>query len=265
MAEMTWRILAALWLWSLRARKRTRRWLLRNGDDLHRFLLSSVAVVFGMAVLAAPQSVSPQDLDRLRQEFIDEQRRQNLLGLAETVAWIAGVLGSLYLIKQRGVDFIKAVLAFVRLVATGPLLLREVIESQKLIHADITMLAARLRILEDNSKVACFVTDEEGRWVGVSERLCELIGAWPPKIHNHGWKVHIKSLDRERIFGDWSKAVSSGEPFAADFYCVHDDGTQQKVSLNAAAQLNPHGKVIGYVGTVRPLRGSGEVPIINGG
>jgi PAS domain S-box-containing protein len=210
-------------------------------------------------VLAAPQSVTPQDLDRLRNELIQERQKQTLVSFAETIAWIAALMGSIYLIKQRGVEAIKSAYAFLKLCATGPILLRQALDMLDRVHGDVLMIGARLRTLEDYSEIATFVAAPDGGWTSVSERLSEIIGSYPPKVNNHGWKVRIESVDRERVFGDWIKAVQRGEPFAADFYCVHEDGQRVKVSMNAAPQIGPQGNRIGYVGTIKQVPGSGEI------
>ena len=234
-------------------------WLLGNGDNLLRYLTTVAVVLFVAAVLAAPQSVTPQDLDRLRQEIITEQRKQTWVSFAETLAWIAGLMGSIYLIKQRGLAAVKSLWEFGKLCAQGPILLRQSLEMQARMHGDILLVGARLRTLEDYSEIATFVTAQDGGWTSVSEKLCEIIGSYPPKVNNHGWKVRIESVDRERVFGDWIKAVQRGEPFAADFYCVHEDGQRIKVSMNAAPQIGPQGNRIGYVGTIKQVPGSGEI------
>jgi PAS domain S-box-containing protein len=233
--------------------------LLRNGNDLQRFLVYYATAVFAAAVLAAPQSVTPQDLDRLRNELIQERQKQTLVSFAETIAWIAALMGSIYLIKQRGVEAIKSAYAFLKLCATGPILLRQALDMLDRVHGDVLMIGARLRTLEDYSEIATFVAAPDGGWTSVSERLSEIIGSYPPKVNNHGWKVRIESVDRERVFGDWIKAVRAGEPFAADFYCVHEDGQRVKVSMNAAPQIGPQGNRIGYVGTIKQVPGSGEI------
>lgn len=258
-----WRLLwvtgCRLFLGLCNARDACVVWLLGNGDNLLRYLTTAAVVLFVAAVLAAPQSVTPQDLDRLRQEIINEQRKQTWVGFAETLAWIAGLMGSIYLIKQRGVAAAKSLWEFGKLCAQGPILLRQSLEMQERMHGDILLVGARLRTLEDYSEIATFVTAQDGGWTSVSEKLCEIIGSYPPKVNNHGWKVRIESVDRERVFGDWIKAVQRGEPFAADFYCVHEDGHRVKVSMNAAPQIGPQGNRIGYVGTIKQVPGSGEI------
>ena len=215
--------------------------------------------MLALCVMASPQSVTPQDLDKLRQEILQRQQRETWINFAETLAWIAGFMGSIWLIKQRGVEAARAAWKFAKLCATGPMLLQKVIDGQEIIQGSLVMLGARLRTLEDFSDIACFVTEPDGRWIGVSETLSELIGAYPPKVHNHGWKIRIESVDRERVFGDWTSAVKHGEPFAADFYCVHEDGKRVKVSLSAVPQFGASGMKIGYVGTMRKISGSGEI------
>lgn len=259
MEKVAWRLLGKIWLGNLRVRRVTREWLLDHGDDLQRRMATAAIWVLFIAATAAPQSVTPQDLDRLRQEIISERQRQTWVSFAETLAWIAALMGSIYLIKQRGLAAVKSLWDFGKLCAQGPILLRKLLEMHTQMHGDVLLIGARLRTLEDYSEIATFVTGQDGGWSSVSERLCELIGAYPPKVNNHGWKIRIESADRERVFNDWIKAVKAGEPFAADFYVVHEDGQRSKVSMNAAPQIGPQGNRIGYVGTMKPVPGSGEI------
>ena len=262
-----WRLLwvtgCRLFLGVCNARDACIAWLLWNGDNLLRYLTTVAVVLFVAAVLAAPQSVTPQDLDRLRndlrQEILQERGGPSFWEWAKWLGAVATLMGSIYLIKQRGVEFVKSLWEFGKLCAQGPILLRQSLEMQAQMHGDILLVGARLRTLEDYSEIATFVTAQDGGWVSVSEKLCEIIGSYPPKVNNHGWKVRIESVDRERVFGDWIKAVLRGEPFAADFYCVHEDGHRVKVSMNAAPQIGPQGNRIGYVGTIKQVPGSGEI------
>jgi PAS domain S-box-containing protein len=259
MQKVAWRLLARIWLWSLRVRRVTREWLLEYGDGLQRHLATAAVWALFAAITAAPQSVTPQDLDRLRNELVQERQKQTFIGFAETIAWIAAFMGSIYLIKQRGLAFIKVLWDFGKLCAQGPVLLKKSLEMQSQMHGDLLLIGARLRTIEDYSEIATFVAGPDGGWTSVSEPLCEIIGAYPPKVNNHGWKIRIESNDRERVFNDWIKAVKAGEPFAADFYCVHEDGQRAKVSMNAAPQVGPAGNRVGYVGTIKPVPGSGEI------
>lgn len=240
-----------------------RAWLLRYGDGLLRFTIAAGFAMLTIAMLVSPGQITSQDIDRRLDEFAQEQRRMRWLNFAEALAWIAALMGSIWALKQKGVETVRAVWSFTRLAVSVPIHVKQLIEGQALMRGMAAVLDHRVRLVEDHQSIASFVADEMGRWTYVTDGLADLIGGYPSELMSWGWKVRIDGRSREAVFAEWLKAVGNHEPFSHEFYFQHESGQRVKVAVVAYPVKDARGQAAGYVGSARKLQGTGEAPSLS--
>ena len=264
-----WRIVGTLALWWFRCRNAAEDWLNKSGEAFHQRLATLAGLLFWVTNLAAPQVLTPQDLETLREQWEQRQRAEfwsnvfELLAAAAT-GWI------LWLLRTYWVQILKTFWKYLKVSARVPIEIvdmkdrnavtrQELLDGQREIITRQTLLIAR-KILEDHGAVASFVTDQHGAWKSVTKEMAEIAGDHPQNLLGFDWKVRVGEDDRERVMASWMKAIKNSEPFSADFYFVSTAGKKRKVRMIAYQQLGPHGTAAGYVGQVFKIPGTGEIP-----
>ncbi|MFQ5578843.1 MAG: ATP-binding protein, partial [Anaerolineae bacterium] len=108
----------------------------------------------------------------------------------------------------------------------------------------------KFRILTESSPVGIFLDDAEGNAIYVNDRCAELVGLPPEECLKFNWVPSIHPDDRERVTGEWAKAVERGELFQLEYRWVHANGRIVWTLGKVAPVKNQSGQVICYVGTL---------------
>ena len=111
----------------------------------------------------------------------------------------------------------------------------------------------RFWTLAQLSPVGIFQTDDEGNFLYVNERWCEIAGLVQSDALGQGWARSMHPDDRDRVLTEWQEATEHAVPFKAEYRFQRTDGGTSWVLGEAAVQRNDSGKVTGYVGTVTEL------------
>lgn len=111
----------------------------------------------------------------------------------------------------------------------------------------------RFWTLAQLSPVGIFQTDDEGNFLYVNERWCEIAGLVQADALGQGWARSMHPDDRDRVLTEWQEATEHAVPFKAEYRFQRTDGGTSWVLGEAAVQRNDSGKVTGYVGTVTEL------------
>ena len=111
----------------------------------------------------------------------------------------------------------------------------------------------RFWTLAQLSPVGIFQTDDEGNFLYVNERWCEIAGLVQADALGQGWARSMHPDDRDRVLTEWHEATEHAVPFKAEYRFQRTDGGTSWVLGEAAVQRNDSGKVTGYVGTVTEL------------
>jgi hypothetical protein len=265
------RIVGTLALAWFRARNWTEDWLRNRGTVLHRRLVALAGLLFWVSNLAAPQALTPQDLETLRQQWEHRQRAEFWSNVFELIA-AAATGWVIWLVRVHWIQILKTFWKYLKVSFRVPIEIvdmkdrnattrSELLDGQREIIARQTLLAARINILEDHGAVASFVADQHGAWQTLTKEMSEIVGDHPHNLIGYGWKVRIMEDDRDRVMTSWIKAIKYSEPFSADFYFVSTSGKKRKVRMIAYQQLGPQGPA-GYVGQVFKIPATGEVPPI---
>ncbi|MBU1742219.1 MAG: PAS domain S-box protein, partial [Proteobacteria bacterium] len=111
----------------------------------------------------------------------------------------------------------------------------------------------KFRTLTESSPVGMFLDDTQGNAVFINERCAKLIGMPSDEALNFDWMLAIHPDDRERVTGQWAKAVKHGEPFHEEYRWVHADGRVVWTLGEIAPVRNPEGEVTLFIGTLTDI------------
>ena len=114
------------------------------------------------------------------------------------------------------------------------------------LERDVERLYAIKRVMIDLSNAAAFETDATGHCVWASVNYMELVERPWADIKGDGWTIVIHQDDREKVFSEWSKAVSRGGRFEMAYRYVTRTG--QAIPVQVVAVPIPGG----YYGSVIP-------------
>ncbi len=103
--------------------------------------------------------------------------------------------------------------------------------------------------------VGMFHNDAQGRCVFVNQALCELTGFTQDEALGDGWARALHRDDRERVVAEWMAAVERREPFRSEYRFLLNDGQINWVLGQAVAEVDDHGEVTGFVGTLTDISG----------
>lgn len=112
---------------------------------------------------------------------------------------------------------------------------------------------ARFRTVATEVPVGIFEADAEGGVVFANDRLCEIVGSTGPEIHGDGWAVHVHVDDRQRIVGEWARAVTTSSPWSSEFRVLRPDGGERIVAATATPVRSDGG---GFLGSCTDLTDS---------
>lgn len=117
-------------------------------------------------------------------------------------------------------------------------------------------LAASERLyasLAEASPVAIYRHDASGHCIYVNDRWCSMTGLTAQQGMGGEWQRAVHPEDRDRIRSEWDQAVSAGLPFRSELRYLRPDGTVVWVYSQAVPELDPEGRVLGYVGTTTDI------------
>ncbi len=108
------------------------------------------------------------------------------------------------------------------------------------------------------SPVGIFHTDAAGRCLFVNMRWCEITGLEPEEALGEGWARAVHPDDRERITGEWSRAIGKDQPFESKFRFRRPDGAITPVLGQSLPERDSQGRISGFIGAVIDLTGQIE-------
>jgi PAS domain S-box-containing protein len=117
-----------------------------------------------------------------------------------------------------------------------------VLESERRYHA-----LARI------APVGIFRTDVVGNCIYTNERWCQMAGMRPEQALGEGWSAALYPEDRERVFKEWYQAAKAQVAFYTECRFQRPDGAVTWLLVQATAEQDSQGNVIGYVGTLTDI------------
>nr|MBA3939262.1 PAS domain S-box protein [Planctomycetota bacterium] len=101
--------------------------------------------------------------------------------------------------------------------------------------------------------VGIFRTDPRGQCEYVNQRWSEFTGLDLERARGTGWMAAIDPHDRTHVAALWQTAVNARGPFTAEYRFRREDGRAIWVLGQAAPELDPSGRLLGYVGTITDI------------
>ncbi|AFY71900.1 multi-sensor hybrid histidine kinase (plasmid) [Thalassoporum mexicanum PCC 7367] len=127
------------------------------------------------------------------------------------------------------------------------------ITDRKKAEEELRASERRYAALAQAAPVAIFRTDAQGNCLYVNEFWCELAGFDMDQALGQGWVSAIHPDDRAQVFAVWDSAAKQNKPFKDEYRFQRLDGTITWVYGQAATEIDDHGKIIGYVGTLTDI------------
>ncbi len=134
--------------------------------------------------------------------------------------------------------------------------------SGKSIKDQLNRIDDSLRLGELRSKMlsnsltthGAYECDLDGDCTWVNNALSDLFGIPKEDMLGRGWLAGVKSDDRERVWHDWTTAISNDYPFECEYIVVNQRTRREmKVRATAIAHKGLDGEVLGYYGTLFPI------------
>lgn len=126
----------------------------------------------------------------------------------------------------------------------------EDITDRKAAERELQLSEERFRTLCSHAPVGIYVNDAQGNCTYVNEMCASLLGMSQDDAIGSGWSAALHPEDQQRVVGEWTQLVETGQLFSAEYRFVHDDGSVFWVQGDATSRRGDQGEVIGYIGTV---------------
>jgi PAS domain S-box-containing protein len=126
------------------------------------------------------------------------------------------------------------------------IIIRDISERKRTEQALSRSLEA-FRRLAQISPAAIFRADVNGDCTYANRRCEEGTGRPLEELLGDGWLCVMHPEDRERVLAQWRQDMSAHQPKPLEWRVLRPDGTVRWVLSEAAAELDEHGKPIGYI------------------
>ncbi len=107
---------------------------------------------------------------------------------------------------------------------------------------EVRRRADRFRALAGYAPAGLMVLDAEGRCVFCNPAAQAACGCSADECLGEGWSRHVQPRDRDRLIGDWLRAVVGKQPFADEFRVA-----ERWLRVRSAPMLGDGGEVLGHV------------------
>lgn len=120
-------------------------------------------------------------------------------------------------------------------------------------ESELRRLEARLQTVLKISPVGFFVSNAGGDCVYVNDRCCQMAGMTPEEALGDGWLRFIHPEDRAAVREEWIRCARVGIGWKMEYRLKRSDGTRLWVLGQAAAERDPEGRLVGFVGTLTDI------------
>jgi PAS domain S-box-containing protein len=113
---------------------------------------------------------------------------------------------------------------------------------------EVRQRADRFRALAGYAPAGLMVLDAEGRCVFCNPAAQAACGCTADECLGEGWSRHVRPEDRDRLIGEWLRAVVGKQPFADEFRVA-----ARWLRLRSAPMLGDGGEVLGHVAALEDV------------
>jgi PAS domain S-box-containing protein len=103
------------------------------------------------------------------------------------------------------------------------------------------------------SPVGIFRTEPSGSTTYVNPKWCAISGLPAEKALGDGWLEAVHPEDREKVIKGWQISTHTQKASYSDYRFIRPSGEIAWVMGQAVPELDPEGRVVGYVGTITDI------------
>jgi PAS domain S-box-containing protein len=111
----------------------------------------------------------------------------------------------------------------------------------------------RYHTLAEMAPIGIFRTDPQATCMYGNECWAQITGLTVESATGDQWYQRIHVEDRACVLAAWREAVAEGSGFQCEYRVARPDGTETWVSLQAVAERDAAGEVVGYVGAMADI------------
>jgi len=123
----------------------------------------------------------------------------------------------------------------------------------------LRMSEQRFKTLTEAAPIGIFRTDARGLTTYVNPRWCEITQISSEKAINDGWLDVVHPDDKAWLIAGWAHSLEQKISSKAEYRYVHPDGSITWVMGEAVPQIDEHGNILGYIGTVTDITERNQV------
>jgi len=120
------------------------------------------------------------------------------------------------------------------------------------IESSIQVVNQRLKGYASSDGLAHFECDADGKVTWVNRTFCEVTGLTESEATGNGWVLSVDEVERDDVQLEWRNAVKDNRDFFMKYRCRRRSGESIFVENHATILRTSNGKILGYVGTLRP-------------
>ncbi|MDP4276734.1 MAG: ATP-binding protein [Bacteroidota bacterium] len=107
--------------------------------------------------------------------------------------------------------------------------------------------------LVNNAPVGVFLTDTKGSTTYVNPAWCAMSGISYTEALGYGWLKAVHPEDKQQTANGWELAHKMKESSLDAYRFLHSDGSIRWVLGEAVPEIDDHGNLLGYVGTITDI------------
>lgn len=111
----------------------------------------------------------------------------------------------------------------------------------------------RLESLMTLAPLGVYRTDAAGQCTDVNDRWCEIVGMSRESAMGEGWSRALHPDDAPALLAIWRDVVAQGKPATTSWRFRKSDGSDVWVLGNAAPELGPDGRRLGFIGAISDI------------
>ena len=122
-----------------------------------------------------------------------------------------------------------------------------------MINKSISQLVSneqRLHLIKELAPVGIFYVDMNNKNTSINQQGLAITGLQAEEVKEKGWLKTVHPQDRKYVLNLWQQTIGNNQVFKSQHRIKHSNGTTIWVSVQAVAERDVTGTIVGYVGTL---------------
>jgi len=122
-----------------------------------------------------------------------------------------------------------------------------------MIHKSITQLVnneQRLHLIMELAPVGIFYVDMDEKNTSINQQGLAITGLQAEEAQEKGWLKTVHPQDRKYVLNRWQETIGNNQVFKSQHRIKHSNGAILWVAVQAVAERDAQGHIVGYVGTL---------------